>query len=669
MMQHRTYQRHPWMRLSLTLLSLLSIVMGVVLVGAAPQGADASMQNVLHNGSFERGFYSAPGCGMVGQGWTCFTNGGLANYGFYDDQWDPVVADGEHSQLIEINTKGIVAPDADRYAGIYQTVKVKPWEKYKLDLRGMIRTTNFDGDEWRYQVQVGWTTGAHADWQQVENWQDVGWYNYYERTKPGSLSGYTAVITARDEHLTLYVRVWKKWGVPNEEIDVNLDAIALTGMMPEMKPMPMDGPPMGGEMMDGPMAGGEMMGKPDGQPQMRPPMRPGEPTMPPMAEMPLQCGGENLVYNGGFEHGFNPATIGDVGRGWGSFTNGGAAAYGFYDEQWDPVVAEGEHGQLIEINTWGIVPAHSDRYAGIYQRISHLQPGKTYELVVRGMLRGDGGEAGDPNRFEAQVGYLWGGDTNWEHVSNWTGMDLGKIYPRTKPGNIGTYRVRFKAEAPSMTLFLRGWLKWGETNQEFNLNYDGIRLVGCDEPMMGWDKPMPMDGPPMGGMPMEPMMPMGKPGEKPGGEQCVYVVKPGDTLSGIAEKLGVPMAALLKSGSISNPDLIYVGQKIVAPGCGMDEMPMGKPEPMQPEGKEQMVQPRNEEESPMMQRPGESGTSPWRMARQTPQMHTVRAGETLSQIAAQYGLDASELARLNGISNANFIYIGQEIRLPVLPVT
>ncbi|MCB0075364.1 MAG: LysM peptidoglycan-binding domain-containing protein, partial [Caldilineaceae bacterium] len=107
-------------------------------------------------------------------------------------------------------------------------------------------------------------------------------------------------------------------------------------------------------------------------------------------------------------------------------------------------------------------------------------------------------------------------------------------------------------------------------------------------------------------------------------------------------------------------------------------MPMPKGEPMQPEkdapmakpeGKPEMGPPRDEEESPMMQGPDDNGTSPWRMARQTPQVHTVRAGETLSQIAAQYGLDPSELARLNGISNANFIYIGQEILLPTMSQT
>ncbi len=80
--------------------------------------------DVLYNGGFEQGFGSQSGCGMVGSGWQCFTNGGAANYGFYDDQWERTVAAGSHSQLIEVNTKGIMVGDADRYAGIYQTVPV-----------------------------------------------------------------------------------------------------------------------------------------------------------------------------------------------------------------------------------------------------------------------------------------------------------------------------------------------------------------------------------------------------------------------------------------------------------------------------------------------------------------------------------------------------------------
>ena len=39
-------------------------------------------------------------CGMVGNSWGCFTNGGTVD----DDQWAPVVKDGKNSQLIEMNT-------------------------------------------------------------------------------------------------------------------------------------------------------------------------------------------------------------------------------------------------------------------------------------------------------------------------------------------------------------------------------------------------------------------------------------------------------------------------------------------------------------------------------------------------------------------------------------
>lgn len=41
--------------------------------------------------------------------------------------------------------------------------------------------------------------------------------------------------------------------------------------------------------------------------------------------------------------------------------------------------------------------------------------------------------------------------------------------------------------------------------------------------------------------------------------------------------------------------------------------------------------------------------------------YTVQSGDTLSGIAAQYGTSVSALASLNGISNTNYIYIGQKL--------
>lgn len=44
--------------------------------------------------------------------------------------------------------------------------------------------------------------------------------------------------------------------------------------------------------------------------------------------------------------------------------------------------------------------------------------------------------------------------------------------------------------------------------------------------------------------------------------------------------------------------------------------------------------------------------------------YQVRSGDTLSAIATQHGTTPEELARVNGIANANLIYVGQVIRVP-----
>ncbi len=280
--------------------------------------------------NFEQGFVNVPGCGIVGAGWNCFTNGGGANYGFYDDQWEPVVADGKHSQLIEINGKGLMAPDHDRYAGLSQTVRVAPWGKYTFTMRAMVRTTNLEGDPWRYRVEVGWAKGPNADWRHVDNWTDAGINTYFDRLEPGYFSEFRTTLSPEAEVITLFVRVWRKWGVPNEELDVNLDGIALIG------------PSVGG-------TGGKESPRalfdwakpqPEPQPAVVAPKAPQEePQWSPSAGKPEVCGGPNLVYNGDFEDGFNRTALGDIGRGWGGFINGGAANYGFYDEQWEAVVS------------------------------------------------------------------------------------------------------------------------------------------------------------------------------------------------------------------------------------------------------------------------------------------------------------------------------------------
>lgn len=679
----------PGLRRGVSLVMVIAIIASMVTVAIWPAPTSASLTNVLYNGGFEQGFSSQPGCGMVGSGWQCFTNGGAANYGFYDDQWDRVVAEGKHSQLLELNTKGIMLGDADRYAGIYQTVPVVDWAEYTFSLKGIIRTTNLDGDKWRYRVQVGWSFGPYPDWTKVTNWTDVGWDKYYLRTDPGAFSSFTTRLMAEADYVTMYVRVWKKWGVPEEELDVNFDAISLIGPSPYYyddhykdpidpgfnvpvvdpgyadpgyanpgydKHPPVVDPGYGHQPVDPGYAYPPVVDPGYGHP----PVDPGY-SYPPVPAG--ACAGPNLVYNGDFERGFNAVSVGKVGNSWGYFTNGGGANYGFYDDEWYRVRSDGAHSQLIEINTKNIYPVDNDRYAGIYQYITGLHPGVTYELTVHGLLRGEGNED-DPYRFEAQWGFMPGYNGDWSTVNNWTAMNFGPISKRTDPAPLATYTAKFVAQSTDITLFIRGWKKWGVPQVEMDFNIDGVSLVSCGghggpvkpvhpiyppvDPCTptpdcgdGWYQPIappilpPVDGcwptPDCGGDPWYPVDP---------GYGCTYVVQPGDTLASIAYQVGASMHELIRINNIVNPDLIFVGQVLTLPGCAA---PVPLPEPL-PCGA-----------------PVGCSVDPVHPAGQT---YTVQPGDTLSQIAAWFGVSADYLCEVNGLWNPNIIYVGQVLIIP-----
>lgn len=107
---------------------------------------------------------------------------------------------------------------------------------------------------------------------------------------------------------------------------------------------------------------------------------------------------------------------------------------------------------------------------------------------------------------------------------------------------------------------------------------------------------------------------------QPKNESYMHVVQSGDTLSGIAAKYGLSLDYLVKLNDITNPNLIYPGQRLKLKGN---------------------VQP---------------------AAPQT-QYYTVRSGDSLSKIAAKYGTTVSQLVAWNNIKNKNLIYSGQKLRV------
>jgi LysM repeat protein len=580
----------------LLLAVVASLFLNVIVVASTPQATVNT--DLLRNGDFEEGFRPIPGCGMVAVGWGCFTNGGAAHYGFYDDQWSPVVFSGQHSQLIEINTKGLAYGDPDRFAGIYQTVTVLPGHKYTLDLHGIIRADDNDPDAWRYRVQVGYLESDESDWTKVTNWAEMPWDTYYPRTSPGGFSDGTLEITPGSSKLTIFIRVWKKWGVPYRELDVNLDAVSL----------------MGPKVVCNPTTPAQPCETP--KPTEKPTAAPTPPE--------LTCDGSNLLKNGDFESGFEASA---VAKEWHSFTNGGAAGFGFYDETWKPAVFQGDHAQMIEINSKGIASPDPDRYAGIYQVVDGLTPGQTYQIDLHGMIRELDHEthAGeDPYRFVAQWGVAADGETDWTKVSDWYTIRL-PMGDRLSPPGYGEYIARFKAPSKKVTLFLRGWKKWATPYREFDLDFDQVSLLACHPKAKGG----------------------------------TYVVKPGDTLSSIAAMFGVSVQDLIAANGITDPDLILVGQELTIPGAGS---PTPAPTTPVPTSTPTSTPP------PATPTPETSGGAAPTPTAGAVRYHIVRPGETLTGIATLYGVSLEDLIAANKAADPSFdpdlIYVGQKIIVP-----
>jgi len=107
-----------------------------------------------------------------------------------------------------------------------------------------------------------------------------------------------------------------------------------------------------------------------------------------------------------------------------------------------------------------------------------------------------------------------------------------------------------------------------------------------------------------------------------------YWVQPGDTLSEIAVWHGTTVHALMQANGLHNPNHIYVGQRLYIPGGygGGHGGPVGGP--------------------------------------QCAYYHTVQYGQTLSHIAAYYGVNPYTLAQVNAIYNWNHIYAGQRLCIP-----
>ncbi len=117
----------------------------------------------------------------------------------------------------------------------------------------------------------------------------------------------------------------------------------------------------------------------------------------------------------------------------------------------------------------------------------------------------------------------------------------------------------------------------------------------------------------------------------------VYVVQIGDTLDEIAREHDTTVQAIVELNGITDPGRIVPGQEIKIPSPYPTPTPTMTPTP-------------------------QPTFTPF--ATTIPVSYTVRAGDTLADIAARYGISALELAQLNGIGNNQQLTVGQVLTIP-----
>lgn len=103
------------------------------------------------------------------------------------------------------------------------------------------------------------------------------------------------------------------------------------------------------------------------------------------------------------------------------------------------------------------------------------------------------------------------------------------------------------------------------------------------------------------------------------------IVRRGDTLSQIASRYNTSYQYLAKINDISNPNLIFVGERIYVPSLENSNL-------------------------------GDTSHI----------LYIVKRGNTLSQISRLYGVSINSIAELNDIRNPNLIFAGEVLRIPTI---
>jgi lipoprotein-anchoring transpeptidase ErfK/SrfK len=129
------------------------------------------------------------------------------------------------------------------------------------------------------------------------------------------------------------------------------------------------------------------------------------------------------------------------------------------------------------------------------------------------------------------------------------------------------------------------------------------------------------------------------------------VVNPGETLTMLAARHGVSVQSLMSVNNLPNANFVYSGQRLLIPDPLMlfEHQPPHQSPAASPAVAPSSPQADQSSAAPL---PTESV------------FYTVGPGDTLAAIAQRYGTSVAAIAEANNLTNWNFVWYGQRLRIP-----
>lgn len=148
-----------------------------------------------------------------------------------------------------------------------------------------------------------------------------------------------------------------------------------------------------------------------------------------------------------------------------------------------------------------------------------------------------------------------------------------------------------------------------------------------------------------------------------------YTIVAGDTISAIADRFGISTLSVLTANGLGWSSIIYPGQSLAIPGLvgSGDPEPVAAPVDDLPSAEPVVaVEPVTAVQPAPPAAPAEPAPAP--DAPPAGSSYTIQSGDTLSGIAAKFGISTQQLLDANGIDSSTVIYSGHSLTIPGISI-